>query len=237
MLLLLQTGGKIMVANGALAKGVVWTKVRWQLFRRWAVEGAPLWKWLVVSSLCCAAPFGSSSFFGYPSAFDDRVHLAGLILQLIGLFAVVRDLNSMAREFGGRHVLEPIIEFWNHFLDIFRGPRSVAFTLQGVAGRAEVRGVGVAMHHESHGSVEERLKNLEERMRRQEKEIPAIYTAIDDHVRRLTDRIEEERKEREAAAQEFADSVRGVMIGNLGVKLGGFAYLFLGTILTAIPLR
>ena len=93
------------------------------------------------------------------------------------------------------------------------------------------------MHHESHGSVEERLKNLEERMRRQEKEIPAIYTAIDDHVRRLTDRIEEERKEREAAAQEFADSVRGVMIGNLGVKLGGFAYLFLGTILTAIPLR
>jgi len=195
-----------------------------------------LWLWLAFFSFVFALPAGCTWLLGFPATWSDDLKWSGTVFQLAGIVTVIRDLNGAASELGASSMGATITDFGKDVVGIFRGRRTVSASITLSAATLVATGGRATIHFESHGTVEQRLANLETRMLRQEKDVTRIETSIDSHVRELSKKIEAERDQRKVDEAKMVERLRNAVVGKMHVKLGGIAYLVLGTVLTSVPL-
>jgi hypothetical protein len=205
--------------------------------KRWLHLGIPLWKWMAATVLILAIPQLLVHCVPYPANWSDAIRLSGVVLQSVGIVSVIMDLSGVARDLGAPPVWKGVALFGTAFMDIFRGPEivSAAGVITGVSAVTAVGSFTVQV--DSHGTLEDRVKNLEASLQQQQKDIGALRGTIDDHVESLKGLIDQEADQRRAGDATSAEHVTNAVLGAMHIKLSGVAYLIVGTICTSMPLN
>jgi hypothetical protein len=204
--------------------------------KRWLQLGLPLWKLIGTVGLILIAPQLVVHHISYPANWRDAVRVSGVMLQTLGILTVVWDLSGVARDLDAPPVWRGVVLFVKAFANIFRGPEVVS-AVGTITGASVIAAAGsFTVHEESHGSLEDRVKNLEARLRAQDQEVVALKQSVDSHVESLKGQINQEANERKAGDAESAERIKNAVLGAMHIKLSGIAYLILGTICTSLPL-
>src|SRR6185437_10184588 len=91
----------------------------------------------------------------------------GFVLQFAGTIAVLQDLDSTIAEFGGRPLRSVVRSFFVDLYELVRTPRTISASMNIQLESVTLTGHAASMHVESNGTLEDRVANLERRMRRQ----------------------------------------------------------------------
>jgi len=128
---------------------------------RWSALG---WWLLDVTAAIAIVCLGSA--LGFPSK-PKILEVTGFVLQFAGTIAVLQDLDSTIAEFGGRPLRSVVRSFFVDLYELVRTPRTISASMNIQLESVTLTGHAASMHVESNGTLEDRVANLERRMRRQ----------------------------------------------------------------------
>lgn len=208
--------------------------VRWHAFVALLQASKPIGSWVAVSAGLFATPFVVSCVFAFQSTIRDDLHWAGFLFQIAAIATIVRDLNSTIRGLGGASIWSPARDWWILFVRMIRGNVTISGAAAMAFAGATASARATLIHANVQGSVEERLSNLEERMRLQEAESGKLYAAIDTASGHLQEQISQERDARQSGEKRLLTQITQAMAGSLRLKLGGFAYACVGALISLV---
>lgn len=194
-------------------------------FRRvaeWIWDARPFW-------IAIFAPAGAFwvSLAVFP-AWEPRLRITGLVLQLFGLTTVIKGLLDTQRLFRRPSLLEDAAAWFHRF------PRYRVNVVVGLgSGSVTVRSTGSARLMISlppTASLADRIVALEETQRQQSDLIADVRDRIDKEVRVRASELESERRDREGEDNKIQGRLEEASAGGLHVERVGVFWLFLGLV-------
>lgn len=166
---------------------------------------------------------------------EPRIRIAGLLLQLAGLFTVVWGIQKTRMLFGRPDSLSVVRQWFSIFLPCWRQAVSgeVNSTMPVFTGQGRANAAASA---NSDATIETRVDKLEENISHINDRITQTQKEIDDRFQTQVDLLETEQETRRRQVEDLRAMLEMSEIGGLRISLVGALWLFVGAILgTAAP--
>ena len=163
-------------------------------------------------------------------AWEPRLRIAGLILQLLGLGTVIWGLRDIRKLFGRPSLLEDAAARLRRFPRYKANVAPVILSGSIALGRVAVSG-RILVSLPPTASVEERIAALEQAQRQQSDLIADIPGRIHKEAQVRATELESERRERAVGDNKIQGVLEEASAGGLPVARVGALWLFVGLIL------
>jgi hypothetical protein len=189
---------------------------------RFAFGGIVLACVVIGFSMCLPPPKGS--------------HLAGLILQLVGILCVVWGLVDLFPLFGRPRLLKSVGSWFSEwkYVVVTRPPISARgfAAVEGADGMRAYGYVGLSRK----GSTEEQLKAVQDQLEHISKGIAGLHAKVDGAIGELKAAVTREAKDRQAADEKIEAQLEQTFLDGIQLEFVGASYVFIGTLLSSLPL-
>jgi len=175
-----------------------------------------------------ALPAGIFNGLYFYDTLETRFRLTGLILELLGICAVVYGLNDTLKLFLGKHLLH-IIPEWFKRLPKFRNNHRLG--VNPVNGALGLRGALLTTKIPAPTStIENRVSFLEEQIKQVRSQAFKDRIYFENKYKTLVDALNTERSEREDGDKQAQQDLKEFAVGDAFIELMGVIWLFFGAI-------
>lgn len=189
--------------------------------------------WGVLAVVVFVAGIGSI----LPGTLDDRIRIAGMTLELLGIFTVAFGLKEKRVLFQRPSLLDRL-RTWFKSRPRF-GTQNISASITGVGGIGSASAFGRAsvwLGTPPNASVEIRLATLEANILRLREEQSEIEKRVHEETRHRNEALKAEREERQTVTRELRTQLDTFGAGNLDIEAAGIFWLVVGVMLaTASP--
>lgn len=204
----------------------IWISQMWA----WLVEASGPFRFLVLTILGLSPMVLAWAFL--PAQTEMGVRFSGMLLQLLGISAVVKDIDSKFRLFGRSRAILSIREWWCRRPCKIRGKvvqASIGFSL-GLSHKSR----GLARLH-ADAPVDQRLTLLEHQVENIHIELIALEGELKKDLRKLDDDWKRRCDSLREEIKNFSDLLYESQSGGLYLALGGVVWIALGVVATSVP--
>jgi hypothetical protein len=195
---------------------------------RWLFKPHMLWTFVVGT----AAPV--VLVLVVASEWEQRLRLAGLLFQWLGIAVVAYGLHETRKLFHRPTMLSLACDWFRQFPPWLEKKRLISGTATIQAGSSSMTG-RMKVSPAPGAPLQDRVRILEEQVDR----LQDLTWNLDDRARedskRLDSAIESERKNREAEDQQVRRLLEEVLAGGLRIEWMGVFWLFVGVMLGTVP--
>lgn len=205
--------------------------VRLRAFSQWLFrEEAP--GWLVIAPVALIA----TAWIPYPALPELRVRIAGFAICMLGVALVVHGIKDKTRAFS-RPTMGQRVRAWLDRQPQVFGRQPAITGVAGVSiGMVSVSGSGtVTARGRRTSTVEDRVAELEEDVRRINERIAAAEVKIQTESTERRRAIEEARASSEEAVRKVSERLEDLSVGGLNFEAVGVAWLIVGNVVTTFP--
>ena len=176
----------------------------------------------------------------YIFKYDDKefhIKLAGLILQLMGVYTVAYEIYQTRKHFEQLGILEKTAQFFKDFLELFKnGKKQVAAAGSANLGALIVSGRGhTEFKAKPDDSLERRIEILEEGLKDMSDRLVQSQKKYDKKIEKNSQLIMRESLLRTHGFDEVKLELKMLYTGGLHISSMGLAWLTLGIVMATIP--
>lgn len=165
----------------------------------------------------------------WPPLSEQRMLIAGWLLQIAGLGTVAQGIRQVRKQFGQGTLLEAVKKWWG------RRDGVVHLAAGGlVAGSATVTGAGLVSRRPAE-TLEERVTYLERDLAQLASRVEAGVSDLRKELTASKDAIAFEARQREKETSELKSNMKLFATGGLYVSVMGLVWLAFGITLATIP--
>lgn len=167
---------------------------------------------------------------------EFHIKLAGMILQLMGVYIVAYEIYQTRKYFGQPGILEKIAQFFKDFLALFKKPQ-----VQAGAGFAELGALVMAGRGHTEfkakpgDSIERRIEILEAGLNDMSDRLVQTQKEYDNKFEEHSQLIKKESSLRTQGIDGIKQELKTLATGGLHISSMGLVWLTLGIILATIP--
>ena len=195
----------------------------------WLVE----WRYFCLGLLVVAVPV----FFGLRYGADEAtIRITGMVLQLLGIGTVAWGIHTTRKEFGHPSIftlwhqrLSRFPFFCNRVVTITSDIKLPAMTGTG-RGHASVSGGPEA-------TIEARVQALEENLQIVHDRVSKTQNEMDQGFRKYSEALKQEEQVREKEDQNIRAKLEATETGGLHISAMGALWLFVGVIMSTVPVE
>jgi len=174
-----------------------------------------------------------SQFFG--SHLQDKIRIAGYILQLLGLVTVAAGLENTRRLFKRPSLLAKSVEWVKRLPKVLAPPKTVTGSSEVAFGPIEVLSEGVV--EKSPETLEDRLDLLEKKYGQLQQELAEVRQQVKSEAASLKESIDGERVARTAGDEKTRERLEEFSVGGLRLEGVGLIWLAFGITFATIPVE
>lgn len=196
------------------------------------IIGTVRWLWEAKIVWITLLPFvGAFLFIWQTSAgtWEFRFRLTGLILELLGIGAVVYGLNETLKLHLGKNLLHIILEWFKRFPKFGDNPHIVISSIN-----ASLLGLSGSLHATNipapNSSIEKRVAYLEEHIKGVLSQVQENKIRSENELKKLSDALNAERNERESGDNQVKQDIKESALEDAYIELMGIFWLFTGAI-------
>jgi hypothetical protein len=189
---------------------------------RWFRAGKTFWIWLALTITILLV-----FYTVIPGELPDRVRLAGVLFELLGITAVVIGINRARRSFGKPTVLQGIWIWLGEFRFIFFRRPPITGTMNITLGSDSAVAVGTVVNRAPR-PIEERIAELEKQTLELQGNVGTLDRKVDQQKRALMEELNKEVAARRVGDESVGKKLEEGMVGDSALELAGVSYLYLG---------
>jgi hypothetical protein len=162
----------------------------------------------------------------------DTFRFWGLLLQLLGIGAIVLGLRGKGSQFGEAHIHNSLSKWW------MKAPwkrRPVVAHIESVESRAEVGDLAGIVGPRTHASPEERIADLERDLRSLILQASEIRGDLRQELTAVRREMATERSARAQGDRDLGERLQRLAVGGNHIEWAGVWWIGLGLTLATVP--
>lgn len=179
--------------------------------------------------LCASVCVGAIVAILYQDGAEPAIRLAGLVLQLLGIFTVVWGIIETRQFFGMQPSLKTVTQWLSRF-PLRRRPIIVAIGSAAEANDSLSARAHTSWPIDSTAPLEQRVSTLERNLPLIQERISNFQTECDQRAQQVSDQLRFEQQDRLTLSHQLHSQVRTYATGGLHISAIGAAWVFLGTV-------